>query len=70
METRLRILIVQAELPRPRVQWVVQDEHTRPAVWLDLARPELVIGIEYEGEGHTQPNKVLRDVGRYTGLVD
>jgi very-short-patch-repair endonuclease len=70
METRLRTLIVQAGLPRPRVQWVVQDEHTRTAVWLDLAWPELLIGVEYEGEGHTAPDQVLRDVGRYTALVD
>jgi very-short-patch-repair endonuclease len=70
METRLRMLIVQAGLPKPEVQWVVQDEHTRTAVWLDLAWPDLMVGIEYEGEGHTEPGQVLRDVGRYTGLVD
>jgi very-short-patch-repair endonuclease len=70
METRLRMLIVQAGLPKPEVQWVVQDEHTRTAVWLDLAWPDLMIGIEYEGERHTEPDRVLRDVGRYTGLVD
>jgi very-short-patch-repair endonuclease len=70
METRLRMLIVQAGLPNPQVQWVVQDERTRTAVWLDLAWPDLMIGIEYEGEGHTEPDQVLRDVGRYTALVD
>ncbi len=70
METRLRMLIVQAGLPRPQVQWVVQDERTRTAVWLDLAWPELMIGVEYEGEGHAEPGHVLRDVGRYTSLVD
>jgi very-short-patch-repair endonuclease len=70
METRLRMLITQAGLRRPEVQWAVQDEHTRTAVWLDLAWPDLMIGIEYEGEGHTEPDQVLRDVGRYTGLVD
>jgi very-short-patch-repair endonuclease len=70
METRLRMLIVQAGLPKPQVQWVVQDEHSRTAVWLDLAWPELMIGVEYEGEGHTEPDQVLRDVGRYTELVD
>jgi len=64
------MLIVQAGLPRPQVQWVVQDEHTRTAVWLDLAWPDLMIGIEYEGEAHTEPDRVLRDVGRYTALVD
>ncbi|GAA0899700.1 hypothetical protein [Pseudonocardia zijingensis] len=44
METRLRMLIVQAGLPKPQVQWVVQDERTRTAAWLDLAWPEHMIG--------------------------
>jgi very-short-patch-repair endonuclease len=70
METRLRMLIVQAGLPKPQVQWAVQDEHTRTAVWLDLAWPDLMIGIEYEGQDHTEHDQVLRDVGRYTALVD
>jgi hypothetical protein len=70
MESRLRLLIVDAGLPRPRVQWVVQDVATRTAIWLDLAWPELMIGIEYEGDVHTEPGRVLRDVGRYTRLVD
>ncbi len=52
METRLRLLIVAAGLPPPHVQWVVQDVATRTAVWLDLAWPELMIGIEYEGGAH------------------
>jgi hypothetical protein len=39
-------------------------------VWLDLAWPDRMIGIEYEGEGHTEPGRVLRDIGRYTALVD
>lgn len=70
MESRLRLLLVLAGLPRPRTQWVVQDERARRAVWLDLAYPERMIGIEYEGELHTTPEAVLRDAGRYTGLVD
>jgi very-short-patch-repair endonuclease len=69
-ETRLRMLIVQAGLPRPEVQWVVQDERTRTAVWLDLAWPDQMVGVEYEGADHTDRDRVLRDVGRYTALVD
>ena len=32
METRLRMIIVQAGLPTPEVQWVVQDVEGRTAV--------------------------------------
>jgi very-short-patch-repair endonuclease len=70
METRLRMVIVQAGLPTPEVQWAVQDEHTRTAMWLDLAWPDRMIGVEYKGKGHTDPDQVLRDIGRYTALVD
>lgn len=70
MESRLRMLIVNAGLPRPRVQWPVQDLLARTVVWLDLAYPDFNIGIEYEGEAHVAPERVVRDIGRYTRLVD
>jgi very-short-patch-repair endonuclease len=70
METRLRLLIVAAGLPCPSVQWAVQDVATRTVLWLDLAWPELRIGIEYDGEPHTEPARVLRDIERTTRLVD
>jgi very-short-patch-repair endonuclease len=70
METRLRLLIVRAGLPRPEVQWPVQDQLTRTAVWLDLAYPEQRIGIEYDGGVHTRADTVLRDIGRHTALLD
>ena len=70
METRLRLLIIKAGLPPPCVQCVVQDPETRTAFWLDLAWPELMIGIEYEGAPHTEPGRVLRDIARHTRLVD
>ena len=70
METRLRLLLVLGGLPAPQVQWVVQDERRRRAVWLDLAYPEHRVGIEYEGEEHLRPDRVLRDIGRGTDLVD
>lgn len=70
MESRLRMLIVLAGLPRPQVQWPVQDERTRTVVWLDLAYPDRMVAIEYEGGDHTTPDGVRRDIARYTRLVD
>ncbi|TQM10863.1 DUF559 domain-containing protein [Pseudonocardia kunmingensis] len=69
MESRLRLLLVRAGLPRPQVQWVVQDPQARTAMWLDLAYPDALIAIEYEGEEHTSRDGVLRDIVRYTRLV-
>ena len=70
METRLRLLIMAAGLPRPRVQWAVQDVAARTAVWIDLAWPEILVGVEYEGEVHARAESVRRDTRRYTALVD
>lgn len=70
METRLRMLLVLAGLPRPVTQHPVQDPVARTAVWLDLAYPDRRIGIEYEGEEHIRTERVLRDIGRGTRLVD
>jgi hypothetical protein len=70
METRLRLVLVLRGLPKPEVQFPVLDDRRRRAVWLDLAYPEHRIGIEYEGGDHGRPDRVLRDVGRYTRLVD
>lgn len=70
METRLRMLLVLAGLPRPQVQWPVQDEHARTVLWVDLAYPDRMVAIEYEGEEHTTRSGVRRDIARYTRLVD
>jgi hypothetical protein len=70
METRLRLLLVLGGLPTPEVQFPVLDDVRRRVVWLDLAYPEQRIGIEYEGADHGRPERVLRDAGRYTWLVD
>ncbi len=70
METRLRLVLVLRGLPPPEVQYVVQDERRRRAVWLDLAYPARKVGIEYEGEDHVGPERVLRDIGRGTDLLD
>jgi very-short-patch-repair endonuclease len=70
METRLRLLIDAAGLPRPQVQWPVQDPASRTAVWIDLAWPDIHVGVEYEGEIHTGAESVRRDTRRFTALVD
>lgn len=69
METRLRLVLVLAGLPRPHTQFAVLDDVRRRAVWLDLAYPGHRVGVEYEGVHHTRPEQVRRDTARYTRLV-
>lgn len=68
-ETRLRLLLTRAGLPRPAVQHPVLDDGRRRAVWLDLAYPDHRLGVEYDGGDHLEPDRVLRDIDRHTRLV-
>ena len=68
-ESRLRLLLVLAGLPRPVVQHPVLDDVRRRAVWLDLAYPEHRVGVEYDGGEHLRPDQVRKDIARHTRLV-
>lgn len=68
-ETRLRLLLVRAGLPRPVPQHPVVDRHRR-ILWLDLAYPEQRLGIEYDGGDHfATPEAARADAQRHTRLV-
>ncbi|MBA2324325.1 MAG: DUF559 domain-containing protein [Pseudonocardiales bacterium] len=70
METRLRMLLVLAGLPRPVVQHTVLDHRGWQVATVDLAYPDERIAIEYEGAAHFEQRRVVRDTRRYTRLVD
>lgn len=52
METRLRLLLVLAGLPRPRAQAAVHDEHGRFLGRPDLYYADERLGLEYDGGTH------------------
>lgn len=52
METRLRMLLVLAGLPRPQVQWEVRDRAGLLVARFDLAYPQHWLAIEYDGAHH------------------
>ncbi|GAA5151614.1 hypothetical protein GCM10023321_18960 [Pseudonocardia eucalypti] len=70
METRLRLVLVLAGLPRPVVQHRVRDRSGRLVATEDLAYPEHRIALEYEGHEHFTPERSARDAYRYTRLQD
>jgi hypothetical protein len=55
METRTRILLVDAGLPRPTAQFVVHDGDGCHVGRLDLAYPEAKVAVEYDGALHWPP---------------
>lgn len=58
METRIRLSIVLAGLPPPVLQ------HPVGPYYLDMAYPELMLGIEFDGREHLDPGRALRDLAR------
>jgi very-short-patch-repair endonuclease len=63
-ETRTRLVLVDAGLPRPQTQIVVDD-------WrIDMGYDEFKVGIEYDGAQHwTDPRQHRRDIDRHAELL-
>lgn len=60
-----------AGLPPPTVQFPVLDTNGRPRRWLDLAREEVEVGLEYDGaEGHAGQENLRSDRFRHNFLQD
>ncbi|HEX2773457.1 MAG TPA: DUF559 domain-containing protein [Micromonosporaceae bacterium] len=68
METRLRLLLVDAGAPRPVAQYDVRDARGRFIARLDLAYPALRIALEYEGDQHRERDHFRQDVSRLNAL--
>jgi hypothetical protein len=62
METRLLLLLVLAGLPAPAVQYRVSGYR------LDLAYPEVRLGVEYDGDHHRGRDQFRHDVARLNRL--
>jgi very-short-patch-repair endonuclease len=63
METRIRVAIVLAGLPMPQLQVPVGPYR------LDMAYPDLMLGIEYDGREHLDQRRALRDLDRQAYLT-
>ncbi len=68
METRLRMLLVMARLPRPRAQVSLQDQHGRFLGRPDLYYPEHRLGLEYDGGSHR--DSLVEDNRRQNRLLN
>ncbi|MEU8300214.1 DUF559 domain-containing protein [Micromonospora sp. NPDC048909] len=67
-ESRLRVRLVLAGLPRPVSQFVLEHEG-RFVARLDLAWPQHRVAIEYDGLWHHDPEQFHRDRRRLNRLV-
>ncbi len=63
METRIRLAIVLAGLPVPLLQVPVGPYR------LDLAYPDILLAVEYDGREHLDQRRALRDLDRQAYLT-
>ncbi len=70
-ETRTRLVLIDAGLPRPQTQIAVFGEYGDFVARIDMGYEDLRVGIEYDGPQHwTNPEQRDRDIDRYSGLLD
>jgi very-short-patch-repair endonuclease len=68
METRLRLVLVLAGLPRPRSQVTLRDDFGVFLARPDLCYPDALLAIEYDGATHRET--LVEDNRRQNRLVD
>jgi hypothetical protein len=70
-ETRTRLVLIDAGLPRPQTQIiVVGDFHGRRYSRVDMGYEDFKVGVEYDGEQHwTDPQQYEYDIDRHAELL-
>ncbi|MGW4498431.1 DUF559 domain-containing protein [Micromonospora sp. NPDC004336] len=68
METRLRLLLLDAGLPPAIAQHDVRDPSGRFVGRVDLAWPALRVAVEYDGDHHRERAHFRQDVARLNAL--
>lgn len=54
METRVRLLLIWAGLPEPTINLTVETRRSQARYRLDLAWPDLLVAVEYDGRHHIE----------------
>lgn len=68
METRLRLDLIKARLPRPEVQVDLHDVSRRFLARVDLYYPDVRLVIEFDGQNHKE--RLVQDARRQNALVN
>jgi Protein of unknown function (DUF559) len=70
-ETRTRLVLIDAGLPRPTTQIIVYGNFAgRRYVKVDMGYEEFKVGVEYDGEQHwTSPDQYAYDIDRHAELL-
>jgi hypothetical protein len=70
-ESRVRLLLVRAGLPRPVTQIPITDGYGRVVRRIDMGWPHWKVGVEYDGAQHwTDPHQHADDIDRLEFFAD
>jgi hypothetical protein len=68
-ESWLRVVLMEAGLPRPQTQIPVRDEFGNPFAYLDMGWEDVRVAVEYDGEQHRNDRRQYTwDVRRLESL--
>ncbi len=69
-ESYLRLLLIDAGLPRPQTQIPVLGADGIPVAYLDMGWPDRLVAVEYDGDQHrTDRRQFVKDVRRLEMLA-
>jgi very-short-patch-repair endonuclease len=70
-ETRTRLALLDAGLPKPQTQIIVRDEYGEFVARIDMGYEDLRVGVEYDGAHHwSNAQQRDRDIDRSSALHD
>lgn len=67
-ETAVRLILVQAGLPEPELNWTLRTGTGAFVARLDMAWPQHRVAIEYDGRQHADPDQFRRDADRWRAI--
>lgn len=69
-ETQIRLILHDARMPEPTLDWDVYDDLGRFLGCSELAYPESRLAIEYESDGHLTRAQLQRDIDKYQAYAE
>ncbi len=67
-ETRTRLVLIEAGLPRPQTQIAVHDDFGEAFARIDMGYEAYKVGVEYDGIQHWNPRERAYDIDRHAKL--
>lgn len=69
-ETQIRLILHDAGMPEPALDYDVYDDRGRFLGCSELAYPEHKLAIEYESDGHLTRTQLQRDIDKYQAYAE